>query len=150
MRDLRILFVHVIVTLARLARPGGLRSLVAESTWCSNRQHACTDTWRCVDTLHSVAHCHTHTGGSEVRSEDGVDLGERNPRSDAELRQVGGTLHAYLASAGTMDVACAILMLCPSELIRAGHSGQITRMLLSHCSSIPRKRRGREYATVPI
>ena len=31
MRDLLILFVHVIVTLARLARPGGLRSVVAES-----------------------------------------------------------------------------------------------------------------------
>jgi putative transposase len=32
MRDFLILFVHVIVTLARLARPGGLRSVVAEST----------------------------------------------------------------------------------------------------------------------
>src|SRR4029453_4458653 len=31
MRDLVILFVHVIVTVARLARPGGLRSVVAES-----------------------------------------------------------------------------------------------------------------------
>ncbi len=31
MRDFLILFVHVIVTLARLARPGGLRSVVAES-----------------------------------------------------------------------------------------------------------------------
>jgi hypothetical protein len=31
MRDLLILFVHVIVTMARLARPGGLRSVVAES-----------------------------------------------------------------------------------------------------------------------
>src|SRR4026207_914738 len=31
MRDLLILFVHLIVTLARLARPGGLRSVVAES-----------------------------------------------------------------------------------------------------------------------
>ena len=31
MRDLAILFVHLIVTLARLARPGGLRSVVAES-----------------------------------------------------------------------------------------------------------------------
>ena len=31
MRDLAILFVHVIVTLAQLARPGGLRSVVAES-----------------------------------------------------------------------------------------------------------------------
>jgi hypothetical protein len=30
MRDFLILFVHVIVTLARLARPGGLRSVVAE------------------------------------------------------------------------------------------------------------------------
>ena len=31
MRDFLILFVHVIVTAARLARPGGLRSVVAES-----------------------------------------------------------------------------------------------------------------------
>jgi transposase InsO family protein len=31
MRDFLILFVHVIVTLARLARPGGVRSVVAES-----------------------------------------------------------------------------------------------------------------------
>src|SRR4249920_342977 len=31
MRDFVILFVHLIVTLARLARPGGLRSVVAES-----------------------------------------------------------------------------------------------------------------------
>ena len=31
MRDLLILFVHLVVTVARLARPGGLRSVVAES-----------------------------------------------------------------------------------------------------------------------
>ena len=31
MRDVVILFVHLIVTLVRLARPGGLRSVVAES-----------------------------------------------------------------------------------------------------------------------
>src|SRR6516165_1122899 len=31
MRDFAILFVHLIVTLARLAKPGGLRSVVAES-----------------------------------------------------------------------------------------------------------------------
>src|SRR6516162_3528836 len=31
MRDLTIVFVHLIVTLARLGRPGGLRSVVAES-----------------------------------------------------------------------------------------------------------------------
>src|SRR6516225_648222 len=31
MRDFILLFVHVIVTLARLAGPGGLRSVVAES-----------------------------------------------------------------------------------------------------------------------
>ena len=31
MRDLVILFVHLIVTVVRLARPGGLRSVVAES-----------------------------------------------------------------------------------------------------------------------
>src|SRR5258707_10880567 len=31
MRDFLILFVHLLVTLARLARPGGLRSVVAES-----------------------------------------------------------------------------------------------------------------------
>src|SRR5712664_1643621 len=31
MRDLVILFIHVIVTLARLAGPGGVRSVVAES-----------------------------------------------------------------------------------------------------------------------
>ena len=32
MRDFIILFIHVIVTLARLAGPGGLHSVVAEST----------------------------------------------------------------------------------------------------------------------
>ncbi len=53
-------------------------------------------------------------------------------------------------SAGTIGVACAIVMLWPSEVIRAGHSGQIARMLASHCSIIPRNRRGREYSTVPI
>ena len=31
MRDVVILFLHLIVTLVRLARPGGLRSVVAES-----------------------------------------------------------------------------------------------------------------------
>jgi hypothetical protein len=31
MRDFAVLFVHLIVTLARLAEPGGLRSVVAES-----------------------------------------------------------------------------------------------------------------------
>ena len=31
MRDFGILFVHLIVTLARLAKPGGLRSVIAES-----------------------------------------------------------------------------------------------------------------------
>ena len=31
MRDFAIVFVHLIVTLARLTRPGGLRSVVAES-----------------------------------------------------------------------------------------------------------------------
>jgi hypothetical protein len=31
MRDVVILFVHLIVTAVRLARPGGLRSVVAES-----------------------------------------------------------------------------------------------------------------------
>src|SRR6516162_1044355 len=31
MRDVLILFLHVIVTVIRLARPGGLRSVVAES-----------------------------------------------------------------------------------------------------------------------
>ena len=31
MRDVVILFIHLIVTLIRLARPGGLRSVVAES-----------------------------------------------------------------------------------------------------------------------
>src|ERR1700693_5526205 len=31
MRDFLVLFVHLIVTVARLARPGGLRAVVAES-----------------------------------------------------------------------------------------------------------------------
>src|SRR5215204_7826538 len=31
MRDFLILFVHVVITLARLAKPGGVRSVVAES-----------------------------------------------------------------------------------------------------------------------
>src|SRR5215475_12863929 len=33
MRDFAIVFVHAIVTLARLARPGGVRSMVAESVF---------------------------------------------------------------------------------------------------------------------
>jgi putative transposase len=37
MRDLLILFVHLIVTGARLARPGGVRSVVAESVLVLNR-----------------------------------------------------------------------------------------------------------------
>jgi hypothetical protein len=38
MRDLLILFVHVIITLARLARPGGVRLVVTESAliWSGN------------------------------------------------------------------------------------------------------------------
>src|SRR6266566_5833708 len=32
MRDILVLFVHVIVTVLRLARPGGFRSVIAEST----------------------------------------------------------------------------------------------------------------------
>ena len=31
MRDLVVLFVHLVVTIARLTRPGGIRSVVAES-----------------------------------------------------------------------------------------------------------------------
>jgi hypothetical protein len=31
MRDVIILFVHLVVTFVRLARPGGIRSVVAES-----------------------------------------------------------------------------------------------------------------------
>jgi hypothetical protein len=31
MRDIVVVFVHLIVTLVRLGRPGGLRSIVAES-----------------------------------------------------------------------------------------------------------------------
>ncbi len=31
MRDILVVFVHLIVTLIRLVRPGGLRSVVAES-----------------------------------------------------------------------------------------------------------------------
>jgi hypothetical protein len=31
MRDVLILFLHLIVTIVRLARPGGLRSVVAEA-----------------------------------------------------------------------------------------------------------------------
>ena len=37
MRDFLILFVHVIVTVARLAKPGGLRSVVAESALVRQR-----------------------------------------------------------------------------------------------------------------
>ena len=33
MRDFLILLVHVLVTVARLARPGGLRSVVANPRW---------------------------------------------------------------------------------------------------------------------
>jgi hypothetical protein len=45
--------------------------------------------------------------------------------------------------------AWSIRRLRPSGLIRAGHSGHIARMTRSHCSSMPRKRRGREYSTLP-
>ena len=31
MRDLAVLFLHLLVTVARLARPGGTRAVVAES-----------------------------------------------------------------------------------------------------------------------
>jgi hypothetical protein len=37
MRDLVILFVHVIATLARLLGPGGIRSVVAESVLVKQR-----------------------------------------------------------------------------------------------------------------
>ena len=36
MRDPIILLVHLIATLARLMGPGGLRSVVAESSWSSS------------------------------------------------------------------------------------------------------------------
>jgi hypothetical protein len=36
MRDVVILFVHLIVTVIRLARPGGVRSVVAESVVVRN------------------------------------------------------------------------------------------------------------------
>ena len=38
----------------------------------------------------------------------------------------------------------------PSAAIRAGHFGQISRIVRSHCSSLARKRRGHEYSTEPI
>src|SRR6187431_1204561 len=38
---------------------------------------------------------------------------------------------------------------CPSALIRAGQLGDIACTTRSHCSSIARKRRGREYSTLP-
>jgi hypothetical protein len=37
MRDLVVLFVHLIVTFVRLARPGGLRSVVAESMFVKHQ-----------------------------------------------------------------------------------------------------------------
>ena len=39
MRDIVIGFVHLIVTLVRLARPGGLRSVVAESVLVNRLDH---------------------------------------------------------------------------------------------------------------
>src|SRR4051794_12647196 len=53
--------------------------------------------------------------------------------------------HRLGGSFGTTATPWSIDMVWPSALIRAGHSGQITRIVRSHCSSIPRNRRGREY-----
>jgi len=39
MRDVVILFIHLIVTVVRLARPGGLRSVVAESVLVRHQLH---------------------------------------------------------------------------------------------------------------
>jgi hypothetical protein len=36
MRDIFTLFLHAIVIIMRLAGPGGLRSVVAESVWVAN------------------------------------------------------------------------------------------------------------------
>src|SRR4029450_8038273 len=57
MRDFVIVFVHLIVTLARLAKPGGLRSVVAESTLIRhqllilNRGRKRAPNLRCTDRL---------------------------------------------------------------------------------------------------
>ena len=48
MRDLVILFIHLVTTVARMARPGGIRSVIAESVLVKHqllilhrsRQHA--------------------------------------------------------------------------------------------------------------
>jgi len=41
MRDLAILFIHLITTLVRLASPGGVRSVVAESVLGRGRDSGC-------------------------------------------------------------------------------------------------------------
>ena len=49
MRDLAILFVHLLVVICRLARPGGIRSVIAESVLVKhqllilNRLRTCFD-----------------------------------------------------------------------------------------------------------
>ena len=45
--------------------------------------------------------------------------------------------------AGMTAGACITNMLGPSGPMLAGHSGHSARMVVSHCSSIPRNRRGR-------
>jgi hypothetical protein len=41
MRDLAILFIHLLTTLARLASPGGMRSVVAEFLLGRGRDRGC-------------------------------------------------------------------------------------------------------------
>ena len=61
-----------------------------------------------------------------------------------ERSQIGSLLAENTAG------ACVTNMLWPSGLMRAGQPGQITRIALSHCSSLAENRRSREYSTEPI
>jgi hypothetical protein len=52
MRDLLVLFVHLIVTMVRLAKPGGLRAVVAESVLTRHQVLILNRSWKRAPNLH--------------------------------------------------------------------------------------------------
>src|SRR5215831_11063445 len=54
MRDIFVLFLHVIVTLMRLARPGGVRSVVAESVLVKHQLLILTRSRKRASNLHAL------------------------------------------------------------------------------------------------
>jgi hypothetical protein len=53
MRDLLILVVHIITTVFRLARPGGLRAIVAESVLTKHQMLILNRSRPCTQSAHS-------------------------------------------------------------------------------------------------